>query len=227
VGVAKKASRRDLNKQKSRQSILKASRRLFSKNGYEETSMDEVAEKAEVSRATLYNYFPNKESLLMGTAEEELEKVHGSLLFELKDVRRADEKIFKVLEVFVLDSLMYLNLSRKITYLNSCEDSKLYATRVDMNHIIGDLVVEARDQGLFRLDVPVSDVVDIIMSVYLMAQFQWKDVDRYSSEECARKLGRILALTLRGVYADAGAVFVPVGEPVCEPGGRPDDGPAA
>lgn len=202
VGVAKKASRRDLNKQKSRQSILKASRRLFSVNGYEETSMDEVAEKAEVSRATLYNYFPNKESLLMGTAEEELEKVHGSLRIELKDVKRADEKIFKVLEVFVLDSLMYLNLSRKITYLNSCEDSKLYATRVDMNQIIGDLVVEARDQGLFRLDIPVPDVVDIIMSVYLMTQFQWKDVAQYSSEERALKLGRILALTLRGVYAD-------------------------
>jgi AcrR family transcriptional regulator len=195
-------SRRSLNKLKCRQSILKASRRLFSKNGYEDTSIDEVAAKAEVSRATLYNYFPNKESLLIGIAEEELEKVKEAASGELKDVERADEKLYKILEVFVLDSLMYLNLSRKITYLNSCEESDLYATRVDMIRILKDLAAEAQEQGIFRPEVPVSDIVDIIMSIYLMTQFQWKSVAEYTEDYCVEKLKRIFVLALSGVYVD-------------------------
>ena len=67
-----KPSRRELNKIQCRQRILKASRQLFSTKGYEETTMDDVAERAEVSKATLYNYFPGKDSLLMGIAEAEL-----------------------------------------------------------------------------------------------------------------------------------------------------------
>lgn len=197
-----KDSRRELNKIKCRQGILKASRRLFSKKGYEDTSIDEVAAKAEVSRATLYNYFPNKESLLIGIAEEELEKVTDAINFELKDVKRADEKVFKVLEVFVLDSLMYLSLSRKITYLNSCEDSDLYATRVDMIHIITDLVAEAQDQRIFRSDIKTSDIADMIMGIYLMSQFQWKNVAEYTEAYCVEKLKRIFSLTLQGVYTD-------------------------
>ena len=65
-------SRREANKIKCRQDILKASRRLFKEKGYENTMIDDVADKAEISKATLYNYFPNKESLLVGTMDDQI-----------------------------------------------------------------------------------------------------------------------------------------------------------
>ena len=68
-------TRRELNKEKSRKNILKASRKLFSTKGYEDTMMEDIAVTAEVSKATIYNYFPNKESLLIGTAHEVLDKI--------------------------------------------------------------------------------------------------------------------------------------------------------
>ena len=194
-------SRRNLNKIKRRASILKASRRLFSRNGFEAANIDDIAEMAEVSRATLYNYFPNKESLLIGIAEDELENIRGIIRSELKDETRADVKLRRVLEVFVLDSIPYINLSRKITYLNSCEDSDLYSTRVGMMEIFRELAEEARQQGLFRDDVSTDDIVDIIMGVYLMAQYQWKNFAEYSEDYCREKLNRILDIQLKGIYA--------------------------
>ena len=56
-----KQGRRERNKIRCRQRILRASRQLFSAKGYEETTMDDVAERSEVSKATLYNYFPGKD----------------------------------------------------------------------------------------------------------------------------------------------------------------------
>lgn len=193
-------SRRELNKLKCRERILKASRRLFSTNGYESTMIEDVAEKAEISKATLYNYFSNKESLLIGIAEEELEHLHRFVSHDLKDVENAAEKIRRVLEFFILDTMAYIELSRKITYLNSCEESPLYATRVEMRQLFRSLVEEAQAQGTFRCDVSASDIVDIVTSVYLMSQFEWSHITTYTPEFCKEKLNRILDKVLAGVY---------------------------
>jgi AcrR family transcriptional regulator len=46
--------------------ILDCSEALFSVNGYKNTSMDMIAEKCEISKPTLYNYFSSKNSLFIG-----------------------------------------------------------------------------------------------------------------------------------------------------------------
>lgn len=196
-----KQSRRELNKIHCRRRILKASRRLFSAKGYDETSIEDVAEKAEVSKATLYNYFPGKESLLVGIAEDELAEIRRLITVELKEETDALEKLRRVLEVFVLDSIPYIPLARRITYLNSCEGSELYATRLDMMRIFRQLTEEAQDQGRFRRDVPVDDIVDMVMGIYLMSQFEWSHISDYTEAFCKEKLRRFFDHMLSGVYA--------------------------
>lgn len=49
---------------RTREAILDAALHLFVDQGYEATTMEEIAESAEVGSSTLYRYFPTKESLL-------------------------------------------------------------------------------------------------------------------------------------------------------------------
>ena len=59
----------------SRAKILRAARKLFSRRGYEATTMREVADAAATSIGNLYFYFRNKEELLetlMAEAREPL-----------------------------------------------------------------------------------------------------------------------------------------------------------
>jgi len=46
-----------------RQDILDAARALFNAKSYDSVTMDEIAEEADLSRATLYNHFDSKESI--------------------------------------------------------------------------------------------------------------------------------------------------------------------
>ena len=46
--------------------ILNCSESLFTQYGYKNTSMEKIAEKCEISKPTLYNYFDSKSSLFMG-----------------------------------------------------------------------------------------------------------------------------------------------------------------
>jgi len=61
---------RERNKQRNFQRIIDAAFALFQTIGYDQTTMDAIAEKAEVSRATLFNYFPTKQALLMPLANK-------------------------------------------------------------------------------------------------------------------------------------------------------------
>ena len=54
---------RERNKQRVLQRIQEAAFELFRTVGYEQATMDAIAEKAETSRGTLFKYFPTKSSL--------------------------------------------------------------------------------------------------------------------------------------------------------------------
>jgi AcrR family transcriptional regulator len=43
--------------------ILEAAKGLFARQGFQETSMSDIAEACELGKATLYYYFPTKEEL--------------------------------------------------------------------------------------------------------------------------------------------------------------------
>lgn len=198
---AMEKSRRELNKINCRKRILKASRKLFSTKGYEDTMIEDIAKKAEISKATVYNYFPNKESLLVGTADEVLDRVRQIEREELTDCASSEQKLRRILEEFVSASVEYIVLSRRITFLNSCEDSALFATRREMTALLRGLIVKAQQEGTFRADADPDEMVDVVMGIYLIAEFQWARVNHYSQEFLHEKLNRFFTVTLSAYYA--------------------------
>lgn len=66
-------------RRQTRVEILRAAFELFAKSGYESVSMDTIADVAGVSRATLFNYFPQKELMLHDIAAARVEKLKSIL----------------------------------------------------------------------------------------------------------------------------------------------------
>jgi AcrR family transcriptional regulator len=56
---------RERKKQKTRESIQRTALRLFEKQGYEETTIEQIAAAAEISPSTFFNYFPTKEDVVL------------------------------------------------------------------------------------------------------------------------------------------------------------------
>jgi AcrR family transcriptional regulator len=57
------AERREREKEQRRKDIVDAAEKVFFSQGWQNATMDDVAEAAELSKATLYLYFKNKEDL--------------------------------------------------------------------------------------------------------------------------------------------------------------------
>jgi AcrR family transcriptional regulator len=56
---------REKKAKKTRERILEEALLLFKRDGYEQTSMEAIAEAAEVSPSTLYRYFLSKDLILL------------------------------------------------------------------------------------------------------------------------------------------------------------------
>ena len=56
---------RERKKQKTRESIQRMALRLFEKQGYQETTIEQIAAAAEISPSTFFNYFPTKEDVVL------------------------------------------------------------------------------------------------------------------------------------------------------------------
>ena len=194
-------SRREANKRKSRQKILKASRRLFRENGYENTMIEEVAAKAEVSKATLYNYFPNKDSLLVGTMDDVIESFE-KFIRGFDSQMKADEKIYMAMKFLILDSVPFVGISRRILFLNGCRESEMFGKANTIKNIFDVMVKQAQEEGIFKSELTDKDIVDELMGVYLISQFQWTDLETMTEEECVQRIERLLDLTLAGCYVN-------------------------
>ncbi len=69
-------SRRDRERLLRRSAMLDAARTLFAEKGYEQARLEEIAERAEFGKGTLYNYFEGgKQDLLFAIFEDAFEAV--------------------------------------------------------------------------------------------------------------------------------------------------------
>ena len=193
-------SRREANKRKSRQKILKASRRLFKEKGYENTMIEDVANKAEISKATLYNYFPNKESLLVGTMDDVTESFK-KYIEGMDESLSCDEKIRKALIFLILDSIPFISVSRRILFLNTYIGSPMYGKINAIEEIFAELAEAAKAEKVFSEEATTKEIVDQLVGVYLISQFQWTDLEEITEEECIRRVNHLMDLMLAGCYA--------------------------
>lgn len=70
-GVKSRSALRRLREKEQRyNTVLKAAETLFAQKGYHQTSIEEIAELAEVSTGAVYFYFKNKEDLLIKLMQE-------------------------------------------------------------------------------------------------------------------------------------------------------------
>src|SRR3954465_14058296 len=108
MGTQEKAAARwrRMPEQRPRQ-ILEAALEVFGEQGFEHARLEDVAERASVSKGTIYNYFPSKEALF----EEMVRQTLGDL-FDLIDSVGSQPSAEEAMRAFIIGVWRYVRSSQ-------------------------------------------------------------------------------------------------------------------
>lgn len=86
AGVAKTTEGlRERKRRQTRQRIIEAGLELFLANGFDETTLDAIAEAADISRRTFFYYFKSKEDIVLAYQSGSIERLRDTIVSESPD----------------------------------------------------------------------------------------------------------------------------------------------
>lgn len=160
-------SRKEREKEQRRKEIIDAAEKLFFGRGYDNVSMNDIANKVELSKATLYLYFENKEELFFAIVLRGTNILNSMIREAVKKVQIGIEKVAAFRKAYHEFTRDYPDYIRIYNYFQS--------ERFDMGNIVNREYAEelSRDVRLysiihntdFQLLPPVSEYAREIMEL--------------------------------------------------------------
>ena len=143
--------------------------KLFEEKGFEATSMDDIAQKLEISKSTLYVYFKSKQliwdSIVCKYMEQLLEDAkkaaEGKGTFE----ERYYQLCFDIADKFEKHPMFYKATLNKISMDMEQEVyKKIYETGEQTNEAIADFIRSGIEEGIVRKDIDIYPAVIMMWS---------------------------------------------------------------
>lgn len=154
-------------RQSTKSRIVKAAWNLFYKNGYDNTTVEEIINASKTSKGTFYHYFKGKEALLNTLSNlfdqkyEELSSVIDPKLSAYDKLLFLNHELFHMIETSVdIHLLAYLYSSQLITKdKKSLSDKKRFYFR---------WMTEIIQEGLDNKEFSDSSTAEELMNIYAM-----------------------------------------------------------
>jgi len=160
------------------QELLKAALEVFARNGYRNTTLEEIGEAAGVTKGAIYHYFANKESLLLAVIEHYQTLTFTRAEKEMRNRRLPASTRIRLLirKVFSdtegrrdLLALLVRGVTQEIPHVHE----RWMRGPVHLWTLVATLVEEGKARGEFRLDAD-GEVGARVLVSGLMLQLMWQ-----------------------------------------------------
>jgi AcrR family transcriptional regulator len=187
----------------TRRKIVKSALQLWTSRGFDEgfdsTTVNEIADNAGVSRATVYYYFPKKEDILRELAWVTAEEIHEVALRSMMSGQSVDE---------VLDEIMG-QLGAKISRGSSAAVKRMLQLRNNdpealsrdvasggLTRAFSVVLTHAQEVGDLPKDVSAMEIAEVISSLAMGCISKWSILG--DEVDLAATLRRRVVLVLAG-----------------------------
>ena len=145
-----------------RDNIADTAERLFSINGIEKTSMDQIAKEADYSKSTIYVYFKNKEEIILYLVLKGMNELKNGISEIIDATDKSDEdKYYQICDVlvslyekspFIFSHMMETIEMKKEERLKVPLLDDIYQVGEDINEKIAEFLKNGKDNNYFKLD---------------------------------------------------------------------------
>jgi len=206
--LSRSALRRLREKEQRYNSILRAAKFLFAEKGYHQTSIEEIADAAEVSTGAVYIYFKNKEDLLIKLMQEIGHQLRKLLGDEFKKAGYTLDSFRNISFAFLRDfcgnhpEWIAISFRESVGQSSEVEEQRRQIFIKVTQDIKTAFVQISEEQGIELVDdskpeliaVCIVGVFERIASHYFLWQEPPEDIDALARESISYMLGGISSL---------------------------------
>jgi len=151
-------SRKELERSFRKDFVGNVALELFSSKPFERVSMDEIAQKAELGKGTLYKLFSGKEEIMVHVICRGIENLCRDLEEQCLGTSDVPQALKRLLELEYDFYTKYSNLVLKLVFHQSADSESVFLDRVRVQHqqhidLLERIFEQARTEGMqFRLD---------------------------------------------------------------------------
>lgn len=169
---------RDRRKTQTRIDIINSAIELFAEVGFDEVSVEAICQRCGISRATFFNYFPQKELILTEVAETRLEEIRA--FFE-KQSNSAGKLAFHDITDFLVNyAAANEKMGPRLRYIMTqifgrpaCRSAHM-AIRAEFLKVLTQLIQKMSREGELRgARQSPAVIAETIFSLYIATSFEW------------------------------------------------------
>ncbi len=167
--------RKEREKERRRQQIIVAAKRVFSEKGFNKATMEDIAKEAELSPGTLYLYFKNKEELYASLSLRILQYLNIRVTHVNEDSSLTPPQKLKALmeamyDVYDFDPLIIINMfhlqsSETLKNLSEKLLSEIKELSKQSNGAIAKIFQDGIKKGIYVDRHPIA-MADIFWSMF-------------------------------------------------------------
>lgn len=173
---------------------------LFKAQGCEHTTMDDIADKAEISRGTLFNYFPSKDALLLPWGQEILEQCIWPKLTAYLDTQPSTIQVLQQLFTDMSENVLAApDIVRAFVGEALKPKNKTHAerARTGMLDVFVQILRYGQGRGEVRTDIPLEDLSNYLSS--LQTGLLFRMIEAKQPDDCAQEISRLMAFIESGL----------------------------
>src|SRR5437660_4288083 len=153
--------RRERKRQAVRQGLLDAAAVLFAEQGINGTTVDDIAQAADVARQTVFNHFAYKEAFVLEIVAEKITGVAADAYALLETGTAALDVLecvgARVLELALDDTEQSAIVARELLHPDA-ERAERAAEYIPLCHLMEAILIQAREEGSVRGDLALEIV---------------------------------------------------------------------
>lgn len=167
-------SRRERKKRNQKFQIIRAAQPLFEEKGYDETSVSEIANAADISYATFFNYFPTKDDLLRAIGHVEFEDLTEVVNLRFTPEDTIDTILRGTFKEWMQDSMVNRKISARMLEISLKDNDQPFFGEIEQ--LFSHLIRLGIERGEFKKDTD-AEVVGLLLEGLRQSIFVCNQVD--------------------------------------------------
>lgn len=190
--------RRERKKEETKLSILNSAIKSFQTQGYASTTMEQIAEEVDISKVTLYNYFPSKEAIVSEFFQRMSHEFVDLVLGVLEKQPTTRLKIYEMFRQQFEWNAQYRELLQVYfvhQFQSMLKPENYQGSGLDL--VLAQIILHGQETGEIRTDMPTEYLAKHLEMMYVMQFLLW--IVEAETWDAEKNLGAMVDLFMRGV----------------------------